>query len=112
MRQVLSKIVGVVDPRVENEIEEPHIQVKVDVDAAGRLGLKPGDVRRSAATVFSGIEVGYLFEEQKVFEVVVWSAPRSATASTASATISSRRRTAITCASPGSRTSGSSRPRP
>ncbi len=75
VRQVLSKIVGVVDPRVENEIEEPHIQVKVDVDAAGRLGLKPGDVRRSAATVFSGIEVGYLFEEQKVFEVVVWSAP-------------------------------------
>jgi Cu/Ag efflux pump CusA len=75
VRQGLGEIVGVVDPRVENEIEEPHIQVKVDVDAAGRLGLKPGDVRRSAATVFSGIEVGNLFEEQKVFEVVVWSAP-------------------------------------
>ena len=76
VRQVLSRIVGVVDPRVENEAEEPHIQVKVDVNAAGQLGLKPGDVRRSAATVFSGIEVGYLFEEQKVFEVVVWSAPQ------------------------------------
>jgi Cu/Ag efflux pump CusA len=75
VRQVLSRIGGVVDPRVENETEEPHIQVKVDVNAAGQLGLKPGDVRRSAATVFSGIEVGYLFEEQKVFEVVVWSAP-------------------------------------
>jgi Cu/Ag efflux pump CusA len=45
VRQVLSKIVGVVDPRIENEIEEPHIQVKVDVDAASRLGLKPGDLR-------------------------------------------------------------------
>jgi Cu/Ag efflux pump CusA len=32
-------------------------------------------VRRSAAALLSGIEVGSLFEDQKVFEVVVWGAP-------------------------------------
>jgi Cu/Ag efflux pump CusA len=34
-------------------------------------------VRRASATVFSGIVVGYLFKEQKIFEVVVWGAPES-----------------------------------
>ena len=32
-------------------------------------------VRRAAAAMLSGIQVGNLFEDQKVFEVVVWGAP-------------------------------------
>ena len=32
----------------------------------------PGDVRRAATSLVSGIEVGSLFEAQKVFEVVVY----------------------------------------
>jgi Cu/Ag efflux pump CusA len=32
-------------------------------------------VRRAATTLLSGIEVGNLFEEQKVFDVVVWGSP-------------------------------------
>ena len=51
-----------------------------DLAAAGRVGWKPGDVR-AAATVFSGLEVGNLYEEQKVFEVVVWGTPDPARAS-------------------------------
>ena len=42
-----------------------------------RSGIKPGDVRRSAATVLSGIQVGNLFEEQKVFDVMVWGTPET-----------------------------------
>ena len=38
-------------------------------------GIKPGEVRRTAAVLLSGLEVGNLFEEQKVFEVVVWGKP-------------------------------------
>src|SRR4029453_15114304 len=38
-------------------------------------GIKPGDVRRAATTLLSGIQVGSLFEEQKVFDVVVWGTP-------------------------------------
>jgi Cu/Ag efflux pump CusA len=49
--------------------------VEVDLDRAQALGINPGDVRRTAATVLSGIEVGNLFEEQKVFEVVVRGTP-------------------------------------
>ncbi len=53
------------------------MEIEVDLAAAQRYGLKPGDVRRAAATLLSGIQVGNLFEEQKVFDVVVWSTPET-----------------------------------
>jgi Cu/Ag efflux pump CusA len=77
VRQALAGIDGLVDLHVEGEVEEPQVQVKVNLDAAGRADVKPGDVRRASATVFSGIVVGYLFKEQKIFEVVVWGTPES-----------------------------------
>jgi Cu/Ag efflux pump CusA len=77
VRQALSGIAGIVDLHAEGQAEEPQVRVKVDLDAAGRVNIKPGDVRRSSATVFSGLVVGYLFKEQKIFEVVVWGAPET-----------------------------------
>jgi Cu/Ag efflux pump CusA len=73
--QVLSKVGGVTDPKVMLQPEEPSFAVKVDLAAAQRAAIKPGDVRRAAATLLSGVAVGSLFEEQKVFDVVVWGAP-------------------------------------
>src|SRR5262245_5216196 len=75
--KILAEIPGIVNPRVESQVETPQVEIKVDLAAAGRVGLKPGDIRRAAATVFSGLEVGNLFEQQKVFEIVVWGAPES-----------------------------------
>jgi CzcA family heavy metal efflux pump len=77
VRGVLSGMAGLVDLRAEGQAEEPQVQIKVDLDAAGRASVKPGDVRRSAATVFSGLGVGFLFDEQKIEDVVVWSAPEA-----------------------------------
>ena len=34
--------------------------------------MTPGDVRRQAATLVGGLEVGAIFEQQKVFDVQVW----------------------------------------
>lgn len=72
---MLSGIEGVQRSRVELPAGEPAIRVEVDLQRAQRYGAKPGDVRRSAAALLSGITVGSLFEEQKVFDVVVWGAP-------------------------------------
>jgi CzcA family heavy metal efflux pump len=72
---LISEVDGIDDPRVEFATEEPTLEVEVDLARAHALGLSPGDVRRSAATLLSGITVGNLFEEQKVFDVVVWGAP-------------------------------------
>ena len=55
--------------------EEPQVEIEVDLSAVEQYGLKPGDVRRQATTLLSGIQVGSLFEEQKVFDVVVWGVP-------------------------------------
>jgi len=77
VREALADVPGIVDLRAEGQVEEPQVQVKVNLDFAGRANVKPGDVRRSSATVFSGLVVGYLFKEQKIFEVVVWGAPET-----------------------------------
>lgn len=75
VRQALSGVPGLVDLSAEGQGDEPHVRVKVNLDAAGRANVKPGDVRRSAASIFSGMVAGYLFKDQKIFEVVVWGAP-------------------------------------
>jgi Cu/Ag efflux pump CusA len=72
VQSLLADVEGVVHPRVDIDPVEPVIEVRVDLAAAEQNGVKPGDVRRAAATLLSGVEVGSLFEEQKVFEVVVW----------------------------------------
>jgi Cu/Ag efflux pump CusA len=53
----------------------PTLEIEVDVEKAKLYNLKPGDVRRAATSLVSGIVVGALFEEQKVFDVVVWGSP-------------------------------------
>ena len=73
VRQLLTRVNGLVDLRIQGQVTEPQLHVKVDLAKAAQHGLKPGDVRRAAATLFSGLEVGKIFEQQKVFDVVVWS---------------------------------------
>jgi Cu/Ag efflux pump CusA len=75
LRSMLAGISGIVDAKVQYPTVEPTLEIEVDIDKANRYGLKPGDVRRAATTLTSGLLVGNLFEEQKVFEVVVWGTP-------------------------------------
>ncbi len=49
----------------------------MDLEKAQRLGVSPGCVRRAEATLLQGIQVGSVFEEQKVFDVVVQGAPET-----------------------------------
>jgi len=75
IRGELSAIRGIGRAVVETPPTEPTIEVEVDLQRAQRFGVKPGDVRRSAAILLAGLPVGNLFEEQKVFDVVVWGSP-------------------------------------
>ena len=75
IRELLTKVEGISNPRVEAQAEKTTIEVKVDLDKARHYGLKPGDVRRAASTLMSGITVGALFEDQKVFDVIVVGSP-------------------------------------
>jgi Cu/Ag efflux pump CusA len=75
VRHALSSIKGVHGAQVEAMPEEPTLQIEVDLAAAERYGVKPGDVRRAATTLLSGLPVGSLYEQQKIFDVVVWGQP-------------------------------------
>jgi Cu/Ag efflux pump CusA len=72
---VVARTHGVAAPRVEMPAVEPTLEVEVNLAAALRHGIKPGDVRRDAATVLSGTTVGNFFERQRVFDVVVRGVP-------------------------------------
>jgi CzcA family heavy metal efflux pump len=77
LKDAVAKVGGVADPRVILPIDEPSLEIEVDLASAQRYGVKPGDVRRSAAILLSGMHAGSLFEEQKIFDVVVWSPPET-----------------------------------
>jgi len=75
VRQALATVDGLVGLHLVTQPLEPQVEIEVDLARAQAHGVKPGDVRRAAATYFAGIPVGSLFEQQKVFEVSVWSKP-------------------------------------
>jgi Cu/Ag efflux pump CusA len=75
VRDELAGVEGVATALVEAEVLEPTVQIEVDLAAAEQYGLKSGDIRRASTTLLSGIEVGSLFEDQKIFQVVVWGVP-------------------------------------
>jgi CzcA family heavy metal efflux pump len=77
IESALAKIDGVDGVHRDLLVEVPQIEVEVDLAAAQRYGIKPGDVRRAAATIVSGEEVGDIFRDGKAYDVQVWSTPES-----------------------------------
>jgi CzcA family heavy metal efflux pump len=77
VQALVSQIEGVVDPRVEQPVEQPNVEIEVNLDRAQQFGIKPGDVRRAEATLVQGLNVGSVFEQQKVFEVIVRGTPET-----------------------------------
>jgi Cu/Ag efflux pump CusA len=75
VQQMLAGVAGIENARVDVASQEPTLEVEVDLAKAQAFGIKPGDVRRQAAVLLGGIVVGNLFEEQKIFDVVVWGTP-------------------------------------
>jgi CzcA family heavy metal efflux pump len=75
VRKALGETDGVVEEHVDLEIDVPQVEVQVNLAAAQRYGLKPGDVRRAAGTLLAGEEVGDVFRDGKAYDVQVWSTP-------------------------------------
>jgi CzcA family heavy metal efflux pump len=73
----LSEIEGLTELHVELLVDIPQIQVEVDLDKAQQYGLKPGDVRRAAAYMVAGEEVGDIHVANRTYDVNVWSIPES-----------------------------------
>jgi Cu/Ag efflux pump CusA len=77
VRRVVADVPGLVSPTLRPVVQQPTVQIDVDVDKAQKYGLKPGDIRRDATTLTSGLIVGNLYEQAKIFDVVVWGSPQT-----------------------------------
>ena len=77
VQQALSEVDGLVEEHVDLAVDIPQIEVRVDLAAAERHGLKPGDVRRAAGVLVAGEEVGDMFRGGKAYDVQVWSTPET-----------------------------------
>jgi Cu/Ag efflux pump CusA len=53
----------------------PHIEINFRPERAQQVGVTPAVVRDTVATMLRGTKVGEVFDQQKVFDVVVWGAP-------------------------------------
>jgi CzcA family heavy metal efflux pump len=77
VRDALSGISGIADLKKELHVDVPQVDVEVDLAAAQIYGIKPGDVRRAAAFLMQGEEVGDIFQGGKTYDVNVWSTPET-----------------------------------
>jgi Cu/Ag efflux pump CusA len=75
LRTAIGAVPGVRGTSVALPVAQPTIEVNVNLLAAARAGISPGEVRREAGTLLSGLTVGNYFENQEVFDVVVWGTP-------------------------------------
>jgi CzcA family heavy metal efflux pump len=75
VEETLKGIKGVVEAHADFVVDVPQMDVQVNLAKARRVGLKPGDVRRAAATLMAGEEVGDVFRDGKTYDVQVWSTP-------------------------------------
>lgn len=75
VQDALGEIAGIVDLKTELQKEISQIDITVDLQAAQKYGIKPGDVRRAAAVLLAGEEVGDIYREGKTYDVNVYSIP-------------------------------------
>jgi Cu/Ag efflux pump CusA len=73
--RLMRDVPGVVDPKVAQQPQQPTLIIEPNIELAQKVGIKPGDIRRSASTLVQGIAVGSLFKDQKVFDVTVRGVP-------------------------------------
>jgi CzcA family heavy metal efflux pump len=71
----LGSVGGVADLKVQAQVLVPQIEVRYRPEKAQLVGVSPADVRRAATTLVQGTKVGEIYEDQKIFDVVVWGSP-------------------------------------
>ncbi len=72
----MKDVPGVATLKVEPQVLVPQVSIKMRPEAASRFGLTPGSMMRSVGTLVDGTRVGEIFQDQKIFGVVVRGEPR------------------------------------
>ena len=72
IEDAMDEIPGLDAPQAELLTGVPQIEVTVDLARAQEHGLKPGDVRRAAATLVSGLEVADVYQAGRIYDINVY----------------------------------------
>ncbi len=73
----MKTVKGIVDLQLEPQVPVPQIQIKFNRQAAGRYGLKIGELSEIIETALNGKVVSQVLEVQQTFDLVVWLKPEA-----------------------------------
>ena len=77
VEEQMKTITGIVDLQLEPQVPIQQIQIKFDRQAAGRYGLKVGQLSEIIETALNGQVVSQVLEGQQTFDLVVWLKPEA-----------------------------------
>lgn len=77
VEEQMKTVEGIVDLQLEPQVPIQQIQIKFDRKAAGRYGLKVGDLSKIIETALNGQVVSQVLEGQQTFDLLVWLKPES-----------------------------------
>jgi CzcA family heavy metal efflux pump len=75
--KVIGGVAGAADVKVQALTLVPHVEIAYQAERAQQVGVSPASVRDTVATMLRGTKVGEVYDQQKVFDVVVWSTPET-----------------------------------
>ncbi|MDB5390923.1 MAG: AcrB/AcrD/AcrF family protein [Planctomycetaceae bacterium] len=75
--KVIAGVSGVADLRVEQLVEVPQVDLLLLPEAAARFGFSVGEANQAIQTLLRGNHVGQVYEQDRVFNVVVRAAPET-----------------------------------
>ena len=67
----MANVKGVTTLKIEPQVLVPQLSIKIRPEAVAQFGLTPGIVMRAVNTLVNGTQVGEIYEDQKIFSVVV-----------------------------------------
>ncbi|HSP81093.1 MAG TPA: efflux RND transporter permease subunit, partial [Myxococcaceae bacterium] len=70
VKQVAERTPGAVDVSIEQQVDIPELEIRMDREAVARFGLTTGEVAEAVEHAFAGVRVGTMLEGQRTVELV------------------------------------------
>ena len=71
----MANVEGVADLRLEQQVEVPQVELLLQPQQAARYGFSVGGLNQAIQTLLRGRQVGQVYEQDRVFDVVVRARP-------------------------------------
>lgn len=69
---IIAPVEGVSDLKVQQQTLVPQLAVRFLPDKAAQFGLSAANVRNAINVLVNGLKAGEIYQDQKIFDVVVW----------------------------------------